>query len=83
MPPPRLPPPLRRPALHISTCAATAAGPATILNMQLTHLLLVTNCLHANLGCVHKATPTRHSNIVTTLNMQLGEERRWQRSNLI
>ena len=65
VPPPRLPPPLRRPALHISTCAATAAGPATILNMQLTHLLLVTNCMHANIDCVHKVTPTRHSNIVT------------------
>ena len=65
MPPPRLPQPLRRPALHISTCAATAAGPATTLNMQLTHLLLVTNCMHANIDCVHKATPTRHSNIVT------------------
>ena len=53
----RLPPPLRRPALHISTCAATAAGPATILNMQPTHLLLVANYLHANTGCVHNATP--------------------------
>ena len=65
VPPPRLPPPLRRPALHISTCAATAAGPATTLSMQLTHLLLVTNCMHASIDCVHKVTPTRHSNIVT------------------
>jgi len=68
------PPSPRRLALHIPTCAAMAAGPATTLSVLLTKLLILAACLHAPSVCGHEAASTCCSTTAAVLPTRVDGE---------